>query len=89
MSDKNKYTVSEKDYLDIFSDNLRELMESGGWTQQTLSEDSGISQASISGYLNGTKMPGLRSVQNICIVLGISLDDLLPYGGIIRIEQRR
>lgn len=79
-------TISEKEYLEIFSDNLRELMESGGWTQQTLSEDAHISQSTLSGYLNGTVMPGLRAVQNICIVLGITLDDLLPYGGIIRIE---
>lgn len=86
QKEKEMNTISEVEFMDIFGDNLRDLMEDGRWTQKELSEDSNVSQAAISGYLNKTKMPGIRSIQNICMTLGVPLSDILPYGGIIRIE---
>lgn len=73
-----------KEWLDIFSDNLVELLEDRKMTQYELASDSGISTGSISAYINKQSIPGPKALINIAYSLDVSLDELMDFGS--RIE---
>lgn len=72
--------MSEKEWLDIFADNLRNILSEARYSQKDLAETTGISESSISDYINKRKMPGVRALVNISYELGISFDDLMDFG---------
>lgn len=72
--------MSEVEWLDIFSDNLRDLMEERGYSQRDLAETTGLSESAISMYLNKQRIPNVRAITNIVYELGLSFDDLLDLG---------
>ena len=57
-------TISEITFIDIFADNLREIMKEVGITQSELADEAGLSRASINRYLNKQRMPDLVSLLN-------------------------
>lgn len=75
--------MTEHEWLDIFGDNLVSLMRDWNMSQSELSQRSGISQSSISAYINKRKMPGVKALINIADVFDISLDDFMNFGDII------
>lgn len=75
--------MTEHEWLDIFGDNLVSLMRDWNMSQSELSQRSGISQSSISAYINKRKMPGVKALINIADVFDISLDDFINFGDII------
>ena len=60
----------------IFPERLAEAMLANDLTQSKLAELSGVTQASISRYLNGTQEPRLAEVVEIAHTLGMSMDEL-------------
>ncbi len=54
----------------------RELHDSG-INQKMLSIETGISEATISGYCNGSRMPSSENLVSICTALNVSADELL------------
>lgn len=60
-----------------FSEHLVEKMAIKGYTQQTLSEYTGISKGSINSYINKTKTPSLTNVRKIAYALDCSIAELL------------
>ena len=80
----NKYEhISEIEFIDIFADNLREIMEEVGVTQAELADESGLNRATINRYLNKQRMPDLRSLINICYILECEVTDLVPTYALI------
>lgn len=80
----NKYDhISEIEFIDIFADNLREIMEEVGITQAELADESGLNRATINRYLNKQRMPDLRSLINICYILECEVTDLVPTYALI------
>lgn len=80
----NKYEhISEIEFIDIFADNLREIMEEVGITQAELADESGLNRATINRYLNKQRMPDLRSLINICYILECEVTDLVPTYALI------
>lgn len=75
--------MTEHEWLDIFGDNLVSLMRDWNMSQSELSQRSGLSQSSISAYINKRKMPGVKALINIADVFDISLDDFMNFGDII------
>lgn len=75
--------MTEHEWLDIFGDNLVSLMRDWNMSQNELSQRSGVSQSSISAYINKRKMPGVKALINIADVFDISLDDFMNFGDII------
>lgn len=71
--------MSEVEFIDIFADNLRDLMESQGISQRELSRESGVDNAAISRYLKKERMPTVKSLVNISLALDCDLDDLIPF----------
>ena len=72
--------MSEAEWLEIFSDNLRDLMNEQGYNQEQLSETTGLSQGTISNYLNKKRLPSVKALVNICYELNLSFDDLMDFG---------
>lgn len=57
--------------------NIRKFIEYRGMRQQDVAEQSGITEAMLSRYINGTSLPGLDKIHNIATTLGCHIDDLL------------
>lgn len=70
--------MSEVEFIDIFADNLRDIMQEVGITQSELADESGLSRATINRYLAKQRLPTLKALINICDVLDCGLDELIP-----------
>ena len=70
--------MSEVEFMDIFGDNLCDLMEEKGVGQNELAREIGVSNPTISYYINKQRMPSLPVFINICIALECDCDDLVP-----------
>lgn len=75
--------MSEVEWIDIFSGNLRSLLDETGMTQQELANKTGLSKATISKYLNGQVMPSVAALVNIYHVfnqyLNVTVNDILYF----------
>lgn len=72
--------MSEEDWLNIFSGNLSSMLYDAGMTQRDLADETGLSEATISCYLNQRKIPGVKALINIAHVFDCSLDELIDFG---------
>lgn len=58
--------MTEKEWIEIFSENLRSIMDEVGITQNELARDSGLGKSAISKYINGKAIPSVKSLVSIC-----------------------
>lgn len=49
-------------------------------TQKDLAHEAGFSESALSQYLNAQRLPSIKSIVNICFVLGIDVDALTNFG---------
>ncbi len=61
-------------------ENVRRIRESKGWSQDKLSEASGLHRTYISGIERGIRNPTIKIVQKIAIALGVCPGQLLGNG---------
>lgn len=73
-----KDVISEVEFIDIFADNLRDIMKDARIGQRELAEEAYLTRETINRYLNKKTMPSLRALINICYVLNCNLYDILP-----------
>lgn len=83
MSYESDY-MSEVKWLKIFGENLKEILEERGMSQKKLAWETGLSEGTISGYIQGRVMPSAKAIVNLSYVLCISLDDLVDFGSEVR-----
>lgn len=79
-NDKEKYEILNENMEEtkkIFSERLKELLYEKGYTQKSFSEDSGISEGSISNFVKGNSIPKASLLLVIANQLGVSKDYLL------------
>ena len=69
--------MTELEWMDIFGDNLRDILKEYGMTQRQLAEETGLTEATISNYINKRKIPSMRAIVNIANDLDISTDELI------------
>lgn len=72
--------MTEQEWLNIFSDNLREIMNERGYNQKDLAEDSGMSDMAISHYIRKERIPGIRAIINIAYTLDCDINELIDFG---------
>lgn len=72
--------MSEQEWLNIFGDNLQEMLNEARMTQRDLAEDTGLSEASISNYINKQRIPTVRAIINIAYSLDCDIDELIDFG---------
>lgn len=61
----------------LFANNLRELMFSKKFNQTQLSKELQVSQATVSGWLSGIRLPKKDTQQKIADYFGVSVSDLI------------
>lgn len=66
-----------KDVKTIFSENLRNKLIAKNKTQAELAKAVGVSQTTVSFWVNGEKMPRSNMIDKICQYLICSSDELL------------
>jgi len=81
--------------MDLFIKRLQELLDDKDITQRELAQRIGVTEVTISRYLNGERKPRIEIISKIAEVLGVSIDYLLgysdirnPYGSIETIDQQ-
>lgn len=70
--------MTELECCEIFADNLRQLMFETGYSQTDLAWDAYLDQSTISKYLKGDRLPTVKALINLCIVLDCNFNDLIP-----------
>lgn len=85
--DSSENTIRHVRVVDRFTDNdilrkeigrnIKKFIVYRGMRQQDVSEKTGITQAMLSRYINGTSMPGIDKLHVLASVLNCRLDDLL------------
>lgn len=70
--------MSEVELMDIFAENLRYTMKDVRINQAQLAKETGLSESAISRYLAKERLPNLRAMINICVVLNCDVEDLVP-----------
>jgi transcriptional regulator with XRE-family HTH domain len=71
--------MTQKEWLNIFSDNLIDLMQEKGINQSQLAEDSGLSASRISEYVNKKATPTLFAAINIAYALDMDVSELVDF----------
>ena len=75
--------MSQQEWLDIFGDNLASILEEEKISQKELSRLTGLSESTISKYINKLQMPNMRAIINISYALNWSFEDMLNYGSML------
>lgn len=65
-----------KDYAKIVAKNLKRIMIDNDRTQAELSRDLNIPKTTLSGWMNGTRCPKMKSIDLLCRYFGVSRSDL-------------
>ena len=76
--------MGEAEWLDNFGDNLSILLADYRVTQAELAEMTGLSEPTISSYINKRRMPGVKAILNIAYALNIDIEDLVDFGSMIQ-----
>lgn len=70
--------MTEIEFMKQIGNNIRDALDDWGMSQQELADEAGISQTTISRYINGDIMPSLKNIINIAYVLECDLTKLIP-----------
>lgn len=62
--------------MSVFTENLRELREARGLTQDALAELAGTSKQVLSRYENGLRVPKISMVEKLAKALNVSINEL-------------
>jgi transcriptional regulator with XRE-family HTH domain len=60
----------------LFGQNVRLAREKKGWSQDRLSEESGLHRTYISGIERGVRNPTIEIVQQIAVALDVDIQEL-------------
>lgn len=69
--------MSEIELMRQIGENIRDLMGDWNMSQKELADRTGISEATISYYINGERMPSVKNLVNIAYVLECDLTEIV------------
>lgn len=72
--------MSEVEWMDIFGDNLRDILKEQNMSRRELAQVLGISEATVSRYINKKQMPTMEVIVSMAYELSISVDELIDFG---------
>ena len=75
--------MSETEWLDIFGDNLVQMLYEANMSQRELSEATFINESTISRYIKKQRMPNIKHIISITYALDCSVNDLVDFGDLI------
>lgn len=71
--------MDEIEMLEVFSNNLKKLMKENDIDQKKLACNIGVTQSTISRYLNGQRLPSVYMLLRLSEELCCSMDDFFEY----------
>lgn len=80
--------MSEQEWLNIFGDNLRDILKEQNMSQDELADACGLSKGLVSQYIHKRKMPSIKTLINMSYVLNIRLDEFADFGEPIELYPR-
>lgn len=72
--------MTEERWLDIFGDKLAIMIYEAGYSQWEFAQRIGVSEATLSKYINKIHMPSVKAIINIAYALHCKIEDLIDYG---------
>lgn len=72
--------MSEQDINEIIANNISALLNRSGKTQLDLAEFMNVSQATVSNWCKGAKLPRMDKIDRICEFFNVSRSDLMEDG---------
>lgn len=69
--------MNEQEYGKIIAYNLRKIMYDHGTTQAELSKTLGLSKATISSWMNGTRIPRMPMIDLLCNYFNVNRTDIM------------
>lgn len=72
--------MSEVEWMDIFGDNLRDILKEQNMPRRELAQVLDLSEATISNYINKKQMPTMEVIVNMAYELSMSIDELIDFG---------
>ena len=73
--------MSEYEWMNVFGDNLSDLLKEWGGTQEDLANCIGTPQSAISSYVNKERIHSLKSTLNMSYEFGLTLDEFIDFFG--------
>ena len=82
--------MSEVKWMDRFAHSLELLLQENHMTQRDLARATGISEGTISRYLNRQCMPSVNALVNIAHEFSVAgIDEILYFGDQIEMKPSR
>lgn len=72
--------MSEVEWMDIFGDNLRDILKDQYMSRRELAEVLGLSETTVCRYINKKQMPTMEVIINMSYELSLSVDELIDFG---------
>lgn len=72
-----------------FAEEIKKRREQLGLTQQDLAEKLFVSRQTVCRWENGSRCPDLIMAKKIAVVLGISLDELIPNDALVNYSPEK
>lgn len=69
--------MNEKEYRKIIASNIRRIAYDQHKSQADISRDLGINKATISSWMNGTRMPKMEKIDLLCEYFGCKRIDIM------------
>ena len=76
-------------YNAVVSKNLKRIAYQRGKTQTDISRDLGLSKATVSSWMNGTRLPRMDKVDLLCRYLRCTREDIMSDSPVRKIEALR
>ena len=71
--------MQKEEYDKTFGEHLKSLLEEKGMKQKFLADKTGMTESSVSRYVNGERTPRISQAYRIACVLGVDMNTLTAY----------
>jgi len=71
--------MTKQEWMELFGDNLKKLMDERGMSGKELATKTYMSPATISKYINKKQAPKPKAIINMSLVLGVPIKDLIGF----------
>lgn len=79
--------MSEQEYAKIIGKNLRRIAYEHGKSQVQISKELGINKATISSWMNGTRIPRMDKIDLLCHYFNVSRTDIMEPQDVEKSQQ--
>ena len=71
--------MTDLEWMELFAENLKSLMDDRGITQHELAEISGCSDSTISRYLKKRQIPNAPTITRLAYALDCDVAELIDF----------